>query len=636
MRPRLLTLPALALLASCSLLNAPGEITPGGGGAGGALPAATTTTASSTADGGSGGAGGANGGGGTGASVSTSSTGGGPPCSSDAECKSLDDPSGCAVGHCDGSGTCTVQPAAAGTACGSLIADACTQPDTCDGAGQCVANHAADGTECPAPNECTASLGCSAGACSAKDKAFASACGGCPGAGSGTLCGCNAGACADCQNLANLRSFDNDKLSGWSLTGGWSIYGAAPPSSVYPAVSFDSFVLGTDGNRVQPYPGNHAETSSALSPPMRITNSLAFRSWNVDEAFDKKTIRLLLQTGQVEVLVDCASPVSGQPQLPFCATVNRLRSAAEWDHVVLDTSRFAGEVAQIEFIYDTGDPCCGFEQGWFIDDLNFGCACTSDADCTHLISACGDALCNAATGVCEIQPAAPAGTPCGSGASLACTLPDTCTTSGRCAHNDLPNDTPCDCPTKDPCECTDGVCVNCATTYSYTFDKPPYPSWSSTPGWGYTSAAAPQLSEADYLNFSSTVFGTDGYRVFPYPGAEAEKSSFTTQAFVAGDALVFDSWHQDHGYEHLIRLSTNGGQTFTDLVNCATGVNANYPFCTEVLNRSADAWDAISIDISAYKGQFITVQFAYEAPDTGNGTERGWYIDNAKFAVTCP
>jgi len=38
--------------------------------------------------------------------------------------------------------------------------------------------------------------------------------------------------------------------------------------------------------------------------------------------------------------------------------------------ITYDLSEFAGEVIQIKFEYNTLDDCCGFEEGWYIDDVS--------------------------------------------------------------------------------------------------------------------------------------------------------------------------------------------------------------------------------------------------------------------------
>ncbi|MEM9454501.1 MAG: DUF4215 domain-containing protein [Myxococcota bacterium] len=178
---------------------------------------------------------------------------------------------------------------------------------------------------------------------------------------------------------------DGAHIDGWELTGDWEIYDEAPPSD-WPAVSFamtQGRVLGTDGNRMAPYPGAEPETSSATTASFTLPSTLRFRSWHVDEGGqpdgeglinDTKRIGVSVDGGDTwQTLVDC----TGGPgvDLPFCQGHQGPRDAGDWDEIQLDTTAFAGMPGMLRFEYDTlSDSCCGLEQGWFIDDLNgFGC-----------------------------------------------------------------------------------------------------------------------------------------------------------------------------------------------------------------------------------------------------------------------
>ncbi len=156
-----------------------------------------------------------------------------------------------------------------------------------------------------------------------------------------------------------------------TVTGDWDIYAQAPPSPQHAAVAFPSLVLGTDGNRVAPYPGNHAEQSSATLGPVTLGSVLSLRSWHVDEgnAYDRKAITFESDAGQTWVLVDCNAGINPQA---FCEPSTASRPGDAWDHVALDTAILAGETGTLRLSYDTGDGCCDFEQGWYVDDLAFG------------------------------------------------------------------------------------------------------------------------------------------------------------------------------------------------------------------------------------------------------------------------
>ena len=41
--------------------------------------------------------------------------------------------------------------------------------------------------------------------------------------------------------------------------------------------------------------------------------------------------------------------------------------------------RLKGMPGQLRFVYETLDSCCGFERGWYIDDLSFAAFCDDEA-----------------------------------------------------------------------------------------------------------------------------------------------------------------------------------------------------------------------------------------------------------------
>ena len=213
--------------------------------------------------------------------------------------------------------------------------------------------------------------------------------------GDACLSNCNAATCGDAAVWAGMEECDDgdaddadgctsdclcrltfevgSHTNGWTLTGGWGIYGEAPMSTL-PAVPFTTQgqVFGTDGNRVMPYPGNQAETSSATTTSFTIPETIRFRSWNVDEgglSYDTKRILVSIDGGASwNPLVDCA--LGPNASLPFCTPVLAARAEDDWDDIEIDAAAFSGVPGQLRFEYDTIDSCCSTEQGWFIDDLS--------------------------------------------------------------------------------------------------------------------------------------------------------------------------------------------------------------------------------------------------------------------------
>jgi len=155
-------------------------------------------------------------------------------------------------------------------------------------------------------------------------------------------------------------------------TGGWHRYTSAPQSQQRAAVAFSSQVLGTDGNRAEPYPGTDNETSFATLGSITLDQTLTLRSWHVDEggsSYDRKRIYFQTDSGQTWALVDCSTSINPQA---FCTPNNTSRPGNLWDEIVLDTAILAGQTGTLRFEYQTVDSCCSFEQGWFIDDVAIG------------------------------------------------------------------------------------------------------------------------------------------------------------------------------------------------------------------------------------------------------------------------
>lgn len=179
------------------------------------------------------------------------------------------------------------------------------------------------------------------------------------------------GCSSSCTCRLNFE--DGSQIAGWQLEGGWGRYGEAPASD-WAAVPFvmQGQVFGTDGNRTTAAPGAEHESSSATTTNFVIPQVLRFRSWHVDEggpSYDTKRILVSVDDGtRWESLVDCNE--GPHSELPFCLSEKGPRGGSEWDDIEIDASAFAGSTGMLRFEYDTVDECCGFEQGWFIDDLN--------------------------------------------------------------------------------------------------------------------------------------------------------------------------------------------------------------------------------------------------------------------------
>jgi hypothetical protein len=542
-------------------------------------------------------------------------------CEEDAECAAMAEGE-CEQGVCAANGTCSVEPLEAGTPCGDPSETECTAADACDGAGTCAPNHMADGLSC---------ADCSLGTCS-----------------------CVSGVCGDCVDFAQGNSFITERsIQGWELTGDWGLYREAPQTTQNPPVVFGKQVFGTDGNRTYPYPGSEVEASYARTSPMVLPSTIEFESWHLDEGgsggvWDTKQIRVSVNGGTTwTFLADCLLA----PDDPFCEEVFE-REPDDWDSISLPVpAAMVGEVGIIEFIYDTGDECCGFEQGWYIDVTNLAtqCACVSDESCSGLGGECGAAVCGA-TGECELEPVE-LGAACGDSTEVECSAADTCDGAGYCAQNWEPNgfDVCTDCA-EGPggCNtCQQGACIDCMSMPNVNDFNGSLP----TLGWviediGGTGAdwrlywSAPQNHNSGSVSLSTgPAFGTDGNRVTPYPGNEMEHSRVTTTLDILPTNLTFASWHVDEGGQgglddKIIEVSTDEGMTWTVLVQCSP--SSSLAFCQSRSDtRAGGDWDNISIPMGGFAGQVGQLRFTYDTGDGCCGFERGWFIDNLNFAQYC-
>lgn len=555
----------------------------------------------------------------------TNTTGEPPECDADAECESM--AGECEVASCNSSGECEVANAGEGTACGDTNDTQCDGADTCDGNGTCVQNVAFNGMDC---TECD-----------------------------GVQCICTDGACDDCVAFADTNLFTTDRsLVGWELTGDWGLYTGAPRGQAFAdqpdPVPFGNQVLGTDGNRRRPYPAGHAERSYARTPPTELPSSITFQSWHLDEGagqYDNKIIRISTDGGDSWTdIISC--PLN--PDLPFCQEV-RTREADDWDSISLDLpAPLIGQVGIIEFAYDTGDSCCEFEKGWFIDVTNFAteCACASDQECAAYGSDCGEGVCGGNSG-CNLD-AVDQGTACGDDTDDTCTNPDTCDGDGYCLpRNGQTNNTACtECEAGQDCNgCESGVCSDCQDApESMTFDSGlggnPLQSWTTTTpnggGWGlFFSFVGNENGDAALTPMDAPMLGIDGNRFGAADGiGEISTSQIVSRADVVPAAITFQSWHQDQGGATLdlkrIDISVDGGDNWIPLADCSGGAMlSDFPFCTSVATREAEDWDDISLDTSMWEDMLGQLRFSYDTVTACCGFERGWYIDELNFAQHC-
>ncbi len=515
----------------------------------------------------------------------------------------------CQLGVCGEDGMCVIEPAEFATPCGDATDDECTAPDTCDNAGNCLENHVDDGMSCTA--------------CAGED------------------CLCTAGACDLCNSFAPANNFTTTRsIEGWELTGSWGLHRRTPQSELAPASEFVSQVLGSDGNRVAPFPGSEIETSYARTAPVVLPEMIIFLSWNVDEGggpSDNKTVRVSVDDGATwDTLVDCAA----DPSWPFCQP-SMAQDPAIFSLVQIPVPMgLQGQTGIVEFGYDTVDDCCDFEKGWYIESLNIAteCACAIDEDCAGLDTQCGTAVCSV-SGECGLSPM-PEGSDCGDPFENDCNGADECDGVGYCRDNMASTglDTCFDCPGGQTCSyCDDGQCLDCTTFTNFNdFSDPSVTPWTitaivGTADWGFFDEAPLNGNGTGPTPFpNAPVFGTDGNLDPPYPGAEIEHSQVVTSVGVVPAELSFASWNVDEGggfYDtKIIDISVDGGMTWTNLVNCQMG--STEAFCDfRDDSRAIDDWDEITLDTSPWAGMMGQLRFTYNTEDGCCGFERGWYLD---------
>lgn len=278
-------------------------------------------------------------------------------CAADNTCAQYGD--ACGEGVCGGNGGCNLDATPQDTACGDTTDDTCTNPDTCDGDGYCRPRNG--NTNLVACTECDNGQDCN---------------------------GCEAGVCADCADSPEIHTFDflpfGSPIQGWTTNnitgGGWSVFGNIPSNEDNTGVlsPMDAPFLGIDGN-IQGAPDGVGETATAQITSRQdvIPEAITFQSWHQDQggaSLDLKRIDLSVDDGMTWIpLADCAA-ADPLDDFPFCSNVN-FRDPEDWDDITLDTSMWEDMEGMLRFTYDTVTACCGFERGWYIDELNFAQAC---------------------------------------------------------------------------------------------------------------------------------------------------------------------------------------------------------------------------------------------------------------------
>lgn len=285
-------------------------------------------------------------------------------------------------------------------------------------------------------------------------------------------------------------------------------------------------------------------------------------------------------------------------------------------------------------------------------DSSGGPECAEPQDCAALATECSEATCEG--GRCVVTDLAE-GTPCGDASSSECDGADACDGAGSCLPNTAGDGAACTACDGLECACAAGACSACAAfapDNDFSTDRSVV-GWELTGDWKlYTEAPSAYFNDAKPkfglgggmllpgIPFGGQVLGTDGNRSAPYPGGHAEISYARTKPFVLPASLDFRSWHLDEGGEtydnKTVRVSVDGGKTFTELHDCQSKASAGSPMCAFLTQRAGDDWDDISLTVPAeLVGQVGIVEFGYDTDDGCCDFERGWFIDMTSFATEC-
>lgn len=264
-------------------------------------------------------------------------------------------------------------------------------------------------------------------------------------------------------------------------------------------------------------------------------------------------------------------------------------------------------------------------------------SCGAPTDCPASEDPCLEPTCEG--GVCGTAPAVD-GTACGDATATACSAADSCL-AGVCDSGDRTGTICNECP-DGACTCAAGACTDTCEALSSTngFHGPwSIGGWTLSEGWAIRRGAVPTGLNSGPITFTGNVLGADGFEFVPYGHTypyQLGVETAQTPAITMPANFTFRSWHIDSGSgtDKSVRVSTDGGATWTVLIDCATVPTPI--ICQPVSNRTATAWDTVSINVPAqFVGMSALVEFHYETYFQNDGTDRGWYIDDVGLGTSC-
>jgi len=312
----------------------------------------------------------------------------------------------------------------------------------------------------------------------------------------------------------------------------------------------------------------------------------------------------------------------------------------KWIDVKADVTKFKGKAVAACFTFDTGDGVNNAFEGPHIDDVTLKVTCSaekcgpSDVACIAQCGTCGVPGCDA-QGACTCAPVA-----------------ECCTKDGDCDDKDDCTDDACDVTAK-TCKHTYKDVENCCTPKDVvdqdfeTGDLKQLTGWKASTLTGKSQGGQP-YDPTVVWNISnlkakdgtfSLYFGKDGTyntgTTTPAGKVTSPKITLPPNGYVVANFDLFLGTEWD-------------GQTFKDpsplvidklVVNVIDAADPTKPVTLwhsyEITGSTNGKWLPITIDLSAYKGKEVQVQFYFDAGSSVNNAKEGVYIDNFKVKGLC-
>ncbi|MBT9556898.1 MAG: hypothetical protein IV100_12760 [Myxococcales bacterium] len=533
-----------------------------------------------------------------------------PPCQSNAQC---DDGNPCTQGTCS-NGTCSYSP----------IAGCCTQNSGCNDQNACTADFCTQ-------NKCQ----------------------------SLTIPGC----CT--ESLLLQQSFDAaNALTGWQVTGtGGSTWQRSTLLSLSSpgSLRFGNAATGTYGTEGVQVAG--AALTPAFTIPSASKGAVAtfFLYADVETTPDFDTLNVLVRP-------------SGAASGTVLWTKDNIMNFGSWVAVTVNLSAWIGQTVRLELRTDSVDGVDNAGAGYFIDDLAVRATCTavptcqSDTECNDGDSCTKD---RCSGGLCVADPipeCCQSASDCDDG--FTCTT-DACQ-NGTCVYAEQPG---C-CQTDDECDdgntcsvdlCQDGACkyaaagapgcckaasdcedgsactthtcsaFQCKTTavtgpgccapttlLNATFDTGTAPGFTI-----FTDGGLAKWSPQTRRFFSpaySLYFGIPGawnYQTEPPPSGTAATSALSIPATAAKATLSFRIW-------------ASVSDPFTDVfaVRVVSGTTLKTVYTSAAGTLPQGQWSLITVDLSAFIGTTVSLQFGFEAIFPSPAGE-GIHLDNINLQTSC-